>query len=265
MSRYKLTIEYEGTRYHGWQVQKNARTVQGEILEALQRILRTDQLELYGAGRTDAGVHALAQVAHLEAAARLAPAELLVQLNQELPADIAIVRAERADARFHARHHALSRYYLYQVAHRKSAFSKRFSWWVKAPLDLAAMAAAASLFQGLRDFQSYVDRRAGEISSQTRIDTIAIVGTGDLTLLRFGGTHFLWRMVRRMVGVIVEAGRGGLSAGQIESFFDQRSEEPGRLTAPAAGLFLERVLYPGDPPPDDPVPALWPGRCHQNP
>ena len=260
MPRYKLTIEYEGTRYHGWQIQKNARTIQGEITAALQRILNTDQLELYGAGRTDAGVHALGQVAHLEAPSRLDPAKLQLLLNQELPADIAIIRAERAEARFHARHHAVSRFYLYQVSRSKSAFAKRFTWWVREPLDLPAMAEAASLFQGTHDFQSYIDRRASDVSSLAQIDTVAVLEHGDLILLRFGGAHFLWRMVRRMAGVIVEAGRGGLSTGQVEAFFHQQAEEPGRLTAPAAGLFLERVLYPGDPPPDDPVPALWPGR-----
>ena len=118
MPRFKLTIEYAGTRFSGWQIQRNARTVQGEIDRAARTVTGRHDFELYGAGRTDAGVHATAQVAHLDVSTSLAPEALWQRLNEELPADINILRVERAPRRFHARHGAIARRYLYQIARR---------------------------------------------------------------------------------------------------------------------------------------------------
>jgi tRNA pseudouridine38-40 synthase len=131
MPRFKLTIEYAGTRYSGWQIQANARTVQGEIERAIRTAGGTGTFELYGAGRTDAGVHALAQVAHLQLDTRTAPELLQSRINDELPADINILTLARAPQRFHARHDALARSYLYQVSTRRTAFAKPYVWWVR--------------------------------------------------------------------------------------------------------------------------------------
>src|SRR5438034_3830553 len=153
--RFKLTIEYAGTRYSGWQIQTNARTVQGEIDRAVRTVTGRKDFELYGSGRTDAGVHALAQIAHLDVSTRLPAGTLGRRLNDELPADINILAAGIVPHRFHARHDAVARRYLYQLARRRTAFAKPYVWWVKEAIDVAAMRAAAAAFVGMRDFQSF--------------------------------------------------------------------------------------------------------------
>jgi len=155
MPRFKLTIEYAGTRYSGWQIQKNARTVQGEIDQAARTVIGRKDFELYGSGRTDAGVHALAQVAHLDVSTNLPPETLRRRLNDELPADINILSASVVPHRFHARHHAVARRYLYQVATRRTAFAKPFVWWVKGAVDLGRVRQAADVFIGMHDFSSF--------------------------------------------------------------------------------------------------------------
>src|SRR4051812_34888300 len=129
--RFKLTVEYAGTRYSGWQIQKNARTVQGEIARAVTDAIGTADFELYGSGRTDAGVHALAQVAHLEAATTVPPEVLRRRLNDQLPSDINVLKIETVRHKFHARHSVVGRSYIYQVSRRRTAFAKPFVWWSK--------------------------------------------------------------------------------------------------------------------------------------
>src|SRR5450432_2824284 len=136
MPTWKLTLEYDGTRYHGWQTQKNAdRTVQGVLARAARELLGEDAT-VGGAGRTDAGVHALAQVAHLKARKSLSPREVEHGLNDRLPFDVNVLTAEPADASFHARFDASSRRYLYRISKRRTAFDKRLVWWVKDRLDI---------------------------------------------------------------------------------------------------------------------------------
>jgi len=243
MPRFKLTIEYAGTRYSGWQRQQNARTVQGELHRALQAALGAGPFETYGSGRTDAGVHALAQVAHLDTKATLAPATLQARVNDALPADINILGAERVPPRFHARHSAVARSYLYQISRRRSAFAKPFIWWVRDPLNLPAMHAAGSALTGFGDFRAFTDDDPDEKSTQVLLDSITIRETDDLILVRVTGSHFLWKMVRRIVGVLVEVGRGELEAGHVAGLLSSASDLPPKLTAPASGLFLERVWY----------------------
>ena len=157
MPRFKLRVEYAGTRYSGWQIQKNARTVQGALGEAVIEATGERTFELYGAGRTDAGVHALNQVAHLDVRTTLPPESLRRRLNDALPSDINVLAVDKAPHRFHARHDAVSRAYVYQIAQRRTAFAKPFVWWVKEPLDVTAMQAAAALFAGRRDFHGFTD------------------------------------------------------------------------------------------------------------
>jgi tRNA pseudouridine38-40 synthase len=247
--RFKLTVEYAGTRYSGWQIQKNARTVQGEIDRSVRAVTGRTDFELYGSGRTDAGVHALAQVAHLDVSTHL-PAERLRRLiNDELPADINVLSAEPVPHRFHARHDAVARRYLYQVARRRTAFAKAFVWWIKEPLDATRMRDAAQPFVGMRDFQSFAaspEDATVEPSTVVLVDRLDIVEDGDLILVSIEGSHFLWKMVRRIVGVLVEIGRGGLEPAAAATFLAESSTAPARLTAPPSGLFLERVYYKGD-------------------
>jgi tRNA pseudouridine38-40 synthase len=246
MTRFRLLVEYQGTRYGGWQVQKNARTVQGEIQQAIRTVCGTDTFELYGSGRTDAGVHALRQVAHLELDTSVPPDTLRRRLNELLPPDIHILELQPTHPRFHARHHAVARSYLYQISRRRTAFGKPLVWWVKDRLDVRRMEQAAALFAGLKDYRSFCAGRLEQGSTRVLVDRVVVQEAGDLILIRVEGSHFLWRMVRRIVGVLVEAGRGRLAPDEIEGFFRVKSDLPARLAAPASGLFLERVYYEGD-------------------
>ncbi len=244
--RLKLTIEYAGTRYSGWQIQKNARTVQGEIERAIHEATGVRDFELYGSGRTDAGVHALAQVAHLDIDATAAPEMLRRRVNDVLPADINILRADKVRHKFHARHDAKARSYVYNVSRRRTAFAKPFVWWVKDHVNVEQMREAASRFVGFHDFQSFSDDDPEEKSTQVLVDALEIFEDGDLIVIHVEGSHFIWKMVRRLVGVLVEVGRGGLTVSAAAAMLGEQSDLPARLTAPASGLFLERVYYEGD-------------------
>jgi tRNA pseudouridine38-40 synthase len=249
VARFKVTLEYAGTRYSGWQKQKNARTVQGELERAIAEATGERPFECQGSGRTDAGVHALMQVAHLDVQSPVPLETLRRRINDTLPPDIHVLSIVKAHHRFHARHSAAGRTYLYQVARRRSAFAKPFVWWVKEPLDLDVMRTAAAAFVGMHDFESFSDDDPGDKSMQVQVDEVSIGEDGDLVLVRVGGSHFLWKMVRRMVGVLVEIGRGGLPVEAVGEFLTGPSPTPARLTAPASGLFLERVFYDADRPP----------------
>lgn len=246
MPRFKLTIEYSGTRYSGWQIQKNARTVQGEIDRAVREATERREFELYGAGRTDAGVHALAQVAHLDVYTTLKPPALRARVNDRLPGDIYIRNIDSVPHRFHARHDAVSRSYLYQISRRKTAFFKSYVWWIKEPIDAARMRDAAAAFVGLQDFASFSADEPEEKSTKVLVEGIEVAEHGDLILIRVVGSHFLWRMVRRLTGVLAAVGRGELTRASVDALLEERSDRPAALTAPSAGLFLERVYYRGD-------------------
>jgi tRNA pseudouridine38-40 synthase len=252
--RFKLTIEYAGTRYSGWQIQQNARTVQGEIERAVREATAAADVQLYGSGRTDAGVHALAQVAHLDVHTNLPAETLRRRINDALPQDINILEVENVRHRFHARHDAVSRSYIYQVSRRRTAFAKPYVWCVKEDLDLPRMREAASRFVGRLDFRSFSDDDPAEKSTAVQVQSLELTDDGDLIVIRIAGSHFIWKMVRRLVGVIVEVGRGGLTVDEAAAMLETRSAAPARLTAPASGLFLEQVFYEtagGPKPPGD--------------
>jgi len=259
MPRFKLLIEYAGTRYSGWQIQKNARTVQGEIDRAVREVSKRREFELYGSGRTDAGVHALAQVAHLELYTDLPPELLRRKLNDELPFDIHIRAIDKAPHRFHARHDALARCYLYQISRRRTAFGKPFVWWIREPLDVAAMREASAAFVGMKNFDTFTADDPDEKSTRVLVDGIEIAEAGALILIRVQGSHFLWKMVRRMVGVLAAIGRGELKESDAARLLNEppgATATPASLAAPAAGLFLEAVLYKGDAAPGPIRPVL---------
>ncbi len=258
MPRFKLVVEYAGTRYSGWQIQKNARTVQGEIDRAVRDVSGRDAFELYGSGRTDAGVHALAQVAHLDLYTTLAPESLRRKLNDELPSDIHIRAMANAPHRFHARHDAIARCYLYQIARRRTAFGKPFVWWVRESLDVGRMREASAVFVGMKNFESFTADDPEEKSTMVLVDRVEIAESGALVLLRIQGSHFLWKMVRRMVGVIAAVGRGELTASAAEALLHDTSQGPvpAAMAAPAAGLFLEAVIYKGDTGPGPLLPVF---------
>jgi tRNA pseudouridine38-40 synthase len=256
MARFRLDLEYVGTRYSGWQAQRNARTVQGALHEAVQRVSGRSDFDSCGAGRTDAGVHALQQVAHLDLETRLAPEALRRALCDELPADIHLLRAATVTRRFHARHSALARSYLYQISRRRTAFGKAYVWWIRDRLDVSAMAACGRIFEGMHDFASYADAEARAGSTRVKVESVQLAEAGELVLVRVLASHFLWKMVRRLVGVLAEVGRGALDVSDAARFLHEPSDLPAKHTAPPSGLFLERVLYEGDAPPGPPRPVL---------
>jgi tRNA pseudouridine38-40 synthase len=246
MARFRLRLEYVGTRYRGWQIQKNARTVQGELARAVAAVSGRTDFETYGSGRTDAGVHALGQVAHLDLETRLPPETLRRSLNDELPADIHVLAIEKTTRQFHARHHATGRSYLYQISRRRTAFGKPFVWWIKDELVSARMAEAAALFRGMHDFRSFTDDDPARPSTRVLVEGLELAEEGELILIRMVASHFLWKMVRRVVGIIAEVGRGDRRPDDAARFLREASDVPARLTAPPSGLFLERVFYEGD-------------------
>lgn len=242
--RYKLTIEYDGSRYAGWQFQKEQRTVQGELMGAAFRVFDTWQMEIYGAGRTDAGVHARGQVAHLDIMGEnIQPDQLKMRLNDVLPHDINILSVEKASPKFHARHDATMRQYVYQISKRRDAFGKKYVWWVRDPLNLTDMRKAADMLQGFHDFRAFGDTEKEGQSTMVDLHTIQVTEDDNRIYITFAGSHFLWKMVRRLVGVLVEVGRGRISLEKVEEFMEFPSKEPARYTAPPSGLFLEKVAY----------------------
>ncbi len=243
MPTWKLTLEYDGTRYRGWQTQKNTdRTVQAVLQHAAGEVFG-EEVAVGGSGRTDAGVHALAQVAHLKARKDLPPREIREGLNDRLPFDVNVISVEKAEPRFHARHDAKARTYLYRISRRRTAFDKRLVWWVKDRLDVAAMRRVARLFEGRHDFASFCENPAGQESTIVVVEKSEILDVVEEIHFRITASHFLWRMVRRLAGALVEVGRGNLDEAGVKRLLAERSPEPAKWTAPPSGLFLEKVVY----------------------
>ena len=227
------------------------RSVAGELRRALQESLGPGNMvkELGGAGRTDAGVHALGQAAHLRLAHGAEPGQLRREVNDRLPADIHVLDLAAAPPAFHARHSAVSRSYLYQISRRRTALAKRFVWWVKRPLDAGRIAAAAALVAGRHDFQRFCERPAEQASTVVVVERVEVAEAGSLILCRFVASHFLWKMVRRLTGALVKVGAGELDLEVFAALIAARPGlvlQPAEWTAPPSGLFLERVLYAGD-------------------
>ncbi|HEX6178856.1 MAG TPA: tRNA pseudouridine(38-40) synthase TruA [Thermoanaerobaculia bacterium] len=245
MPTYKLTIEYEGTRYSGWQAQGNTqKTVQGHLLRAASQVF--GEVDIGGAGRTDAGVHASGQVAHLRVRKFAEPLQITRKLNDLLPHDIHVLETVRANDGFHARHDATSRVYMYQISRRRSAFAKSFVWWIKDTLDAEAMRRAASAIPGRHDFSAFTDKRlAADESRIVVVESFDIGEDGDLILLRIAASHFLWKMVRKLVAALVEVGRGNVKADAFAALLKPKAPNFSP-TAPPSGLFLEAIVYEGE-------------------
>jgi tRNA pseudouridine38-40 synthase len=251
LQSWKLTIEYDGTKYSGWQEQKNTRTVAGQLRKAAEDFFGVE-VDLQGAGRTDAGVHARAQVAHLRVRSerRFPPAEQILRaVNERLPSDISLIDVSETDRVFHARNDALERTYVYQISKRRTAFFKKYVWWVREPLDVEAMSCAAAMLAGRHDFVCFraLDPSRPDESTIVVVRDAGIDEEGDLILFHITASHFLWRMVRRVVGVLVRLGKGEISIQDFEGLLEARANpalDVAAWTAPASGLFLERVEYP---------------------
>lgn len=237
-------------------MQKGGKSIQGEMFDACRDLFENKPLDVYGAGRTDGGVHAIGQVVHLEVETDLPVLRIKYGINDRLPPDICVIKVETAAPNFHARHDAVARSYIYQIAIRRTAFGKKFVWWIKDHLDVERMKEVARIFPGLKDYRNFTDKDQEQASTRTEIISADVLLEGDIIIFRVVGSHFLWKQVRRMTGVLVEAGRGNLSVTDVESLFKGISDVPAKLTAPPSGLFLENVYYSRDEIRNEPTPVV---------
>lgn len=242
---YKLTIQYDGSRYDGWQKQGNTdNTIQGKLEEVLSR-LAGEPVELHGAGRTDAGVHALGQVASVRLKGQRDPAEVMEHLNRYLPEDIAVIAAERAEERFHARLNATGKIYRYalRLGSVPDVFRRRYQYRVDTALDVAAMRAAAARLCGTHDFRAFCANKRYKKSTVRTVTAIDIAEDGAELTLTFCGDGFLYHMVRILTGTLLEVGQGLRRPEEMEEILSSRDRARAGKTAPAQGLTLVRVEY----------------------
>jgi tRNA pseudouridine38-40 synthase len=240
----RIVLEYDGTGYSGWQVQSGQDSIQARIEYALERIF-SEPIRVHGAGRTDAGVHARGQVAAFRLPRPFAPAELMRALNALLPPDIAVTGAAYADDSFDPRRDARSRSYEYRVLNQptRSAFTFRYSWLVRDPLDIEAMNAAAAVFLGEHDFASMRSLGSGEKTTTRRVLASQWRRDGKFLSYQVEATAFLRHMVRTMVAAMVDAGRRVTTPEQIAELLLSHNRALAPAPAPACGLYLVEVRY----------------------
>ena len=244
MRNLRLDICYDGTRYRGWQRLKDVdNTIQGKLEQTLSRILG-EEIEIHGSGRTDAGAHALGQVANFHCSSGLSCQEILQQLRRYLPEDIGIYSCREVSERFHARLNAKTKTYRYRIwtGEMPCVFERKYVWVNAESLDVERMRQAAELFLGEHDFSAFCANKKMKKSTLRRVDRIEIRQVGPELQLDFTGNGFLYNMVRIMVGTLVEVGRGVRKAETLPALFGARREEAGFLV-PASGLCLMEVDY----------------------
>ncbi|MFY9270585.1 MAG: tRNA pseudouridine(38-40) synthase TruA [Candidatus Manganitrophaceae bacterium] len=240
----KLTLEYDGTDYHGWQVQPHLPTLQGTIEKALRQLTNC-AVRITGAGRTDAGVHALGQVAHFKPPVPFDPATWVRGLNALLPDDIAVRSAETVPPTFHARFSAKKKRYTYFIYHRhvRSPLHRRSAWFLFQPLNLEKMREASLLLIGRHDFTSFCAAAAERNDRVVDLQKIQIEQDGEEIKITFEAPRFLQYMVRNMVGLLVEVGRGKRSVEEMSTILKGRDRRLAGPTAPPQGLFLVKIDY----------------------
>jgi tRNA pseudouridine38-40 synthase len=245
MRNIKLTIEYDGTGYFGWQIQKRKPTVQGKITKALERILK-EKVRLVGAARTDSGVHAFSQVANFKTRnEKLTTDNLSKALNSLLPSDIVIKKVEEVPHTFHARYSARSKIYRYQILNQTlpSIWEGRFSWHILEPLNWEKIKKASRYFIGKHDFSPFSVRGSSRRNGQCTVRDLKIRKVKKLNILEIEADYFLYRMVRRIVGALIEVGRGKIEPEYIEALLRKKTSMLHARTAPPHGLFLLKVKY----------------------
>ncbi|GBE15522.1 MAG TPA: tRNA pseudouridine(38-40) synthase TruA [Proteobacteria bacterium] len=257
MKRLVLTIEYDGTFFHGWQVQPGLRTVQLNIESALTRMMG-QTIRVSASGRTDAGVHALGQVAHCDVPKRIPPENVALGLNSILPGDVRVVECRWAPEGFHSRFRATGKRYRYLILNRRkpTALLRNRVWNIRHPLDLDNMRGGAFYLIGEKDFFSF--RSSGDPGTTVRdMRDISIEKDGDMVTIFFEANGFLKHMVRNIVGALVEVGRGRMEPGNLKKLLDSRSRLNAPRKAPAQGLTLMEVFYLNSPPDSltNPVPG----------
>ncbi len=251
---FKLIIEYDGTCYCGWQRQPNGRTVQQEIETALRRMTGAP-VTLIGSGRTDAGVHALGQVANFVCDTSIGAQAFQKGLNSMLPDDIVIRACERVPPGFHARFDAQSKTYRYTIRNGPlpAAIGRQYEWWIRTPLDVPAMTAAAAHFIGKKDFKAFEGAGSPRAHTIRHVIQAAVNAMADdRIVIEIAAEGFLRHMVRNITGTLVAVGKGMHAADQIPALLAARDRGQIPATAPAQGLCLMRVVYPQQQRPDDP-------------
>lgn len=239
---YKLTISYDGTHFSGWQRQRNAqRTIQGTIEESLAQIYGHN-IEIIGASRTDAGVHAYGQVANFKADEDHSPSDIVKKLNTLLPDSIAIKSCEPVDDRFHSTYAAKSKKYIYRIITTPDPFKRRYSYLIEQPLDLDKMQYAAGLFIGEHDFKSFSTGRTNKSTVRT-IHSIDIEQYHTNINLKFHGNGFLYNMIRIITGTLVQIAHSELKPEAIRDMLDEKKRSAAGFTTPPQGLFLDEVLF----------------------
>jgi tRNA pseudouridine38-40 synthase len=242
MRNLKLTLEYDGSDFFGWQVQPEVRTVQGVLGESLRCLLQ-EPVKIIGAGRTDAGVHALGQVANFNTESGMLLREIYRGLNSLLPSDMIVQRVENAPEKFHARYDATSRCYLYRISSRPTALHRHFVWTVLTPLDVSQMRQAAEVLLGAHDFSGFCLGPGEKSHCRCAVESLSVRRAKGEIHFRIEADRFLRAMVRVIVGRLVEVGRGHLSQNDFLTFLKKGSDRQPIAVAPAQGLCLLKVKY----------------------
>lgn len=245
MRNIKIEIEYDGTNYSGWQMQKNAITIQGEITKALKK-LTGKYIIVHGSGRTDKGVHARGQVANFIIDNRIPIEGIPLAINRYVPKDISIIRAREVPMDFHSRYDAIRKGYSYHIHESKhrSPLLRNYSYHVYYELDHNKMREAAKTLVGTHDFQGFMTNRGNDIKSTIRtIYSLDIVKEGNSLWIYMEGDGFLYNMIRIIVGTLVEIGRGKMPVKQINQVLKSKKRIIAGHTAPPQGLFLDKVYY----------------------
>ncbi len=251
MANFCLMLQYDGSRYNGWQRQGNTSNTIQEKLERLLESLYGEPIELHGSGRTDAGVHALGQIANFKIPrmlSRYSRREILEYLNASLPADIRVLGVEKADDRFHARLSAVGKLYEYRIdcGEISNIFQRRYLTRVREPLNIEKMRQAAAFLTGTHDFKSFCDNRRMKKSTVRTIFDITLEEKDGILSIRYHGDGFLYHMVRILTGTLIDVGIGDLPAGRIPAILEGKDRSLAGFTAPPQGLFLVEVYYPED-------------------
>ena len=243
MIYYKMILAYDGTHYSGWQRLNDKKTIQGKIEETLSRLMGAP-VEIIGAGRTDAGVHAMGQVASFQSVKRLDISQLKRDLNHYLPSDIRVLAVEIMKGRFHARHEAVQKHYRYLIQQDVVLpFERDYSILAPQLLDVEAMHEAGQIFVGTMDFTAFSNVKIGKKSTMKRIDSVSVFEEEGQIILDFIGEGFLYHMVRKMVSALVAVGTNEISSGAIAHMITSKDRGTVPGLAPAKGLFLVGVEY----------------------
>ncbi|MFT4104388.1 MAG: tRNA pseudouridine(38-40) synthase TruA [Lacrimispora sp.] len=245
MKNYRMVLEYDGSRYDGWQKQGNSsQTIQGKIESVLERMAGVP-VEVHGSGRTDAGVHALAQTANFHADVNMSEAEIKEYLNKYLPEDIGVKSVEQASDRFHSRLNGTEKTYLYRIetGERKQVFERKYIYGLSQPLNVKEMERAASFLTGEKDFKSFCSNKKMKKSSVRILKSIEFEQEGSRLFIRYTGNGFLYNMVRILTGTLIEVGLGQRRAEEMKEILEAKERSAAGFTAPPEGLFLEKVFY----------------------